>query len=257
MLLVSIVLTKLLPTVDATRAISFDHSSYPPESIIKRDIAIVGGGSSGTYTAIALNDRNKTVAVIEQDDYLGGHTNTYTDPASGKTVDYGVLEFDNTDTVKNYFARFDIPLLAVNSSYFITGLTQYYVDFRTGKQGHTPKDPSAAFAKYGEGLAKYPYLAPPGINLPNPVPADLSIPFGEFVQKYNIGDAVFTINDYEQGPGPLLDIPSLYVIKNFGLEVLEGALSKGFLITARENNSELYEKAGKVLGGMSLSIHGF
>ena len=83
------------------------------------------------------------------------------------------------------------------------------------------------------------------------------IPFGDFIKKYNIDDAVFTINQYAQGFGNLLEIPSLYVLKYFGQSVLAGAQS-GFLTTARGNNGELYEKAGQELGGMSSSqMHSF
>ena len=253
-LLLSTLFANLISPTYATSAISFDTTSYNPECIIKRDVAVLGGGSSGTYAAIALRDRNKSVAVIEQHNYLGGHTNTYTDPASGKTVDYGVIEFDYTDTVKSYFARFDIPLTVVNSSGFSAGLTEYFVDFRTGKSvtGYTPPNPTAAFGVYGAQLAKYPYLAAPGYNLPSPVPSDLLIPFGDFIKKYKIDDAVSTINGYAQGFGNLLQIPSLYVLKYFGLSVLSGAQT-GFLTTARGNNGELYEKAGQELGGMSSS----
>ena len=250
--LFSTLLTTLTPPTLAAPAISFDISTYPSASIIKRDVAILGGGSSGTYAAIALRDHNKTVAVIEKQNYLGGHTNTYTDPASGKKVDYGVIEFDNTDTVNKYFARFNIPLSVLNTSAFSAGLKEYYIDFRTGENvaGYMPADPSAAFAAYGAQLAKYPFLAELGYKLPSPVPSDLLIPFGDFIKKYKIDDAVFTINEYAQGFGNVLEIPSLYLLKYFGLSVL-GGVQTGFLTTAKGDNGELYEKAGEELGSMS------
>ena len=252
--LLGTIVTTVTPPTYAAPAISFNTTSYPSASIIKRDVAILGGGSSGTYAAIALRDHNQTVAVIEKQNYLGGHTNTYTDPASGTKVDYGVVEFDNTKIVKNYFARFNIPLIVLNTSAPRIGPKEYYIDFRTGKNvtGYTPADPSAALGAYGAQLAKYPYLAAPGYNLPYPIPSDLLIPFGDLVKKYQLDDAVFTINEYSQGFGKLLKIPSLYVLKYFGPSVWAG-LQGGFLTTARGYNGELYEKAGKELGGKSLS----
>jgi phytoene dehydrogenase-like protein len=47
-------------------------------------------GSSGTYGAIRLQASGKSVVVIEANDVLGGHANTYTDPASNRTIEYGV-----------------------------------------------------------------------------------------------------------------------------------------------------------------------
>jgi phytoene dehydrogenase-like protein len=55
------------------------------------DVAIIGGGSSGTYTAIQLQKAGKSVAVIERNGRLGGHVNTYIDPVTGGTMDYGVM----------------------------------------------------------------------------------------------------------------------------------------------------------------------
>jgi heterodisulfide reductase subunit A-like polyferredoxin len=45
--------------------------------IIERDVAIIGGGSAGTYAAVRLRDLGKSVIVIEKDVVLGGHTDTY------------------------------------------------------------------------------------------------------------------------------------------------------------------------------------
>ena len=84
---------------------SFGNTTYKSSSLISRDVCIIGGGSSGTYAAIALRDQQKSVAVIEVQSVLGGHTNTYTDPVFNTKVDYGVVIFDNTATVTEYFSR--------------------------------------------------------------------------------------------------------------------------------------------------------
>ena len=249
-LTVGTLLTAFIHLTHASPGYSFRAEDYSSEFIIKRDFVILGGGSSGTYAAIALRDQKKTVAVIEKNDYLGGHTNTYKDPASGKAVDYGVVVFDNTDTVKSYFGRFNIPVTLFNFNAVTGGPKPYYIDFRTGKAvaGYVPKDPSAALGAYAAQLAKYPYLSAPGYNLPNPVPADLLIPFGEFVKKYNLDDAVFILNELSQGYGNFLEIPALYVLNYNNLNVIQGFQS-GYLVTVRRNNGELYQKAAQELGG--------
>ena len=223
-----------------------DSAAFPASSIITRDVCIIGGGSTGTYSAIRLSDSGKSVVVVEAKNLLGGHTNTYTDPSTNETVDYGVQIFHNLDVVRKYFARFDIPLqTAVLGS---PGTVTEYVDFRTGKvvPGYTTPDPSAGFAAYGAQVAKYPYLET-GFNLPDPVPADLLLPFGEFVKKYNLGALVPTLFDFVQGVGNLLDRYTLYVLKYFGASALQD-LSIGFLTTVRLDNSELYRKALAELG---------
>lgn len=125
------------------------------------------------------------MVVVEAQSALGGHTNTYTDPTTNVKVDYGVLEYENTSIVTSYFARFNIPITIPSPSAPDPSLQEYYVDFRTGKNvtEYVPTDPTAAFGAYAAQLAKYPFLNTPGWDLPNPVPAELLIPFGDFVKK--------------------------------------------------------------------------
>ena len=47
--------------------------------VIERDVAIIGGGSAGTYSAVRLKDMGKSVVVIEKDVILGGQTDTYSE----------------------------------------------------------------------------------------------------------------------------------------------------------------------------------
>lgn len=232
------VLATTLPTINT--------DGYAPSSIITRDVCIIGGGSTGTYSAISLHDKGKSVVVIEAQDRLGGHTNTYTDPTTNETIDYGVILFHNISVVNNYFARFNIPLTkAVLSS---PDVTSTYVDFQTGKTvaGYTPNDPTAALAAYAAQLAQYPYLET-GFVLPDSVPADLLLPFGDFVTKYALQDMVGFLFQFAQGLGDLLSQLTLYVFKNFGLSVLQG-VQNGFLTTLDQDNSEIYVKALAVLG---------
>ena len=50
---------------------------YAFDRIIHRDVAIIGGGAAGTYSAVRLKDMGKSVVVIEKDSVLGGMTDTY------------------------------------------------------------------------------------------------------------------------------------------------------------------------------------
>jgi NAD(P)-binding Rossmann-like domain len=231
------------PTADTNEA------DYSADAIITRDVAVIGGGATGTYSAIRLRDMGKSVVVVETNDRLGGHTNTYTDPATGGKVDIGVIVWHDLDIVHKFFERFDVPL--TKAVFDTLGMVSKYVDYRTGKVvDYTPSDPSAALGAYGAQLANYPYLEG-GFYLPDPVPADLLLPFGDFVKKYALDAAVNLIFSFGQGLGDLLRQPTLYVMKNFGLDVLRN-LQVGFLTTARHDNSELYAKARAELGADAL-----
>lgn len=49
-----------------------DSAAHNPSLTISRDACIVGGGASGTYTAISLRDKGKSVTVIEAQSVLEG-----------------------------------------------------------------------------------------------------------------------------------------------------------------------------------------
>jgi hypothetical protein len=62
--------------------------------------------------------------------------------------------------------------------------------------------------RYAAVLAKYPQLEG-GFYLPDPVPEGLYMPFGQFVQKYGIADAVQTIFRLTSAFGDILELPAL------------------------------------------------
>lgn len=212
--------------------------------VIRRDVCVLGGGSSGTYTAVRLRDLGASVAVVESQDRLGGHTETYHDPVTGGTIDIGVVVFHDIPVVRDYFARFDVPLSQASA---FRGDTQY-LDLRTGLRvdGYAPPAPTALPTYIGL-LQQHPYLLN-GFDLPDPVPADLLLPFGEFVTRYGLETIVPLVLQFGQGLGDVLALPTLYVLLNFGLDVVNGIATGGFLATARRNNSELYERATTYLG---------
>jgi hypothetical protein len=220
--------------------------AWKAEDIITCDIVIIGGGASGTYSAIRLRDMNQSVVLIEHKDRLGGHTETYTDPTTHSKFDIGVRIWHDIDIVKNFFTRFDVPLtkLTFGTS---PGVVTDFVDFRTGAliPGFTLPDPTAALGAYAAQVAQYPYLEV-GFDLPDPVPADLLLPFGDFIAKYNLSAVVNVVFDTSQGIGDLTTTPTIYAIKLSGLGILQG-VETGFLTTERHDNSELYEKAQAVL----------
>jgi hypothetical protein len=65
----AVVMLLSLPTARAE--IQIDPSTFEPEDIIERDVAIIGGGASGAHAAFRLvEDFGKSVVVVEKESLL-------------------------------------------------------------------------------------------------------------------------------------------------------------------------------------------
>lgn len=148
------------------------EADISPQNTFDVDVCVIGGGAAGTYAAIKSKDLNKSVVVVEQQNRLGGHTKTYVDPISNKSIELGVAEWEDTLIVRKFFARFNIPLYKYN--FTLPGVTTQYADFTTG-QIATPKqgDLLGAWNAFQAQVAKYPYLDYSLDSVPYPVPPDL------------------------------------------------------------------------------------
>ncbi|KAF3764426.1 hypothetical protein M406DRAFT_71032 [Cryphonectria parasitica EP155] len=209
--------------------------------VVKRDVCIVGGGASGAHAAVSLMDLNKTVIVIEREAQLGGATQTYIDPKTGKTADIGVVVYQPLTVVEEFFAKFQIPLINtstvdVNAAGApprsslpapLYNTFREYADFRNGSSVTPTEYPDAAEAlqRMAAAMSQYPYILD-GYDLPDPVPEDLYLSYGAWIDK---------------------ERPAIYVMRYFNLGDIQ-ALTQGYLTSARGNNSELYSRAAEFLG---------
>ncbi|KAF9693075.1 hypothetical protein EKO04_008896 [Ascochyta lentis] len=223
---------------------NFNPSFYKPERVIETDVAIIGGGGVGTYAAIQLKDQGKKIVVIEQKARLGGHTETYIDPESGYPIDMGVKLYHNEPIVHEWFSRFNLTTSKIDIS-VTGGATSQNVDFRTGQilQGLPASNQTAtaaALQRYAAVLQKYPQLEG-GFYLPDPVPEDLYLPFGQFVKKYDIADAVQFIYGITSAFGDILELPALQQFRTLSLGLL--ATTSNFQTSSVMDNSLLFEKA--------------
>jgi hypothetical protein len=126
-----------------------DPSTFCAADTIERDVAIVGGGSSGAHAAVRVKDSGKTVVVIEKAGELGGHVKTYT-AASGIRVNYGPSNFQPYPVVRDFFGRFNISLVR----YEQPGVGDIYADFATGKSVPNGTIPVPDFTAYLEQVNK-------------------------------------------------------------------------------------------------------
>lgn len=224
----------------------FDATHYDTQDVITRDVAVIGGGSSGTYAAVNLQALGQSVILIEKEAVLGGHVNTYTDPTTGVTVDYGVQAFWNSTTTWGYFKLLGIP----GEAYSIAPLTNAIYDFATG----TPLTVTIAnnFTTYAEQLDKYPYLAY-SWNLPVTVPEDLLLPFQTFVAKYNLSNLAYTAYFYSQGLTNFLQQLTINVFKMFDSTLLSG-LAGHDVVPPNHNNKLIFEKGLDRLGSSNVLL---
>jgi hypothetical protein len=216
-------------------------------TVLERDVCVIGGGSAGTYTAVRLGDLGKSVMLVERSASLGGHAQTFIDPATGVPIDIGVIYFENTPLVTAYLNRFGVQTAVAS----FAPLASANLDFRTGRAvAISPPSQAAvgaALSQYYQILAtQYPYLNA-GFQLPDPVPAELAAPFGSFVEAHGLQALVPTIFQFGQGAGNLLNDPTLYVLKLFSLDVVGSILSGGFL-NLPQGTGQLYSAAQSYLG---------
>lgn len=234
----------------------FTHSGsqdHGPKTL-SRDVLIIGGGAAGTYSAIRLQKLGKSVALVEKEPILGGHTNTFIDPITSARINYGVQFWEDIPVVQNYFASLGVSLTPVSttaSSPFITLFADLGGSSAIIPASALPSsDPAPGFAIYGAQLAKFP-VDNGFLGLPDPVPEDLLLPFGDFVTKYQLDAIAFLAYQFAQGLGNILAQTTIYVMKNFGPAALTG-ISDHFVGTTNRDNHELYDKAQAQLGSDAL-----
>ncbi|KAH8894746.1 hypothetical protein GQ53DRAFT_804886 [Thozetella sp. PMI_491] len=228
-------------------------AGHHPLPIIYKDVAILGGGASGTYSAVRLReDFGKSVLLIEMEPFLGGHVNTYTIPETGEAFNYGVQSYIDYKGAKAFFERFGIPL----QPNVLFASDTIYVDPNTGQLlTNVPPPPPinasvSALQKYHDLIAPWDDIMLPGYwDFPpgDQIPPDLLLPFRDFAAQNGLEDMA-PILAVVSGQDINSTNPVLFVAKNFGTPVVEGFLDNTFFDAIPFNNSLLYGDAERLLG---------
>ncbi|KAE8162400.1 hypothetical protein BDV40DRAFT_300428 [Aspergillus tamarii] len=224
---------------------AIDEQDFAPDDIIIRDVCILGGGSTGTYAAISLKDKAKSVVVVERNKILGGHTETLYLPHN-QYIDYGVEGVFNDKLSQNYLKRLGVdhkPLLPSTR-------TTEYINFRTGEKVPPPSGTLSilqAAETYGGAIKNFSYLKDGLYNLPDPVPEELLQPFGHFVEKTGIEGVLQFVMTFAHGAGNILQAPLLRILQLCGIPQIDSLLHGGY-ITPKDGMYEVYKRASEILG---------
>lgn len=128
-------------------------------------------------------------------------------------------------------------------------VTRVYADFQTG-QVVTDVQASSDLSGYAAQLEKYPYLEY-SWDLPSPVPADLLVPFRDFIAKYNLQDIAYSVYFGGEGFANVLNQLTVNVFKMIDSSYINSMAGAAFQ-PASGNNGEIYTKASAALGSDAL-----
>lgn len=246
---------------------SYQH--YRHNGLIE-DVCILGSGASGMSSAVFLKDKGYKVKVFEKASTIGGHCNThyFTPPIAGAPnwVDEGVILFENTtflneagfgswivDSVK-FVQRFAGPNSIIPLSFSGQTSVAYGADLlhniSLGVLPNLPPTPEyiAAFGRLYAIVTNYSWLD--NATFPDPIPAELLIPFDEFIILHQLQPLypmfIQFINTGGMGSYNLLT--TLYALQNVNRPILSLATNTGTGFVVNEGCASIYAGIRNYLG---------
>jgi predicted NAD/FAD-binding protein len=221
--------------------------------VIDTDVAIVGGGASGTYAAVRLReDLNTSIIVIEPRDHLGGSVSTYTVPETNTTLEYGVQSYVRNQAAIDFYARFYIN----TQPFAARRLTTITVDVEKGTRLTDYVSPTAnatteALKRWLDIVSKYEDMLEPGYwNFPQPqdIPVDLLTPVEDFVKLHKLEAAIPRIVAISGvGYGGIRQLLTFNLMQAFGTTLTRQVLNNELLLPVG-SNSLVYQRALALLG---------
>ncbi|PYH87086.1 fumarate reductase/succinate dehydrogenase [Aspergillus uvarum CBS 121591] len=181
--------------------------------------------------------------------------NSWMNPATNTTYDYGVAAYTNYTGTTAFFDRLGIDY--VEPDLGSTTLTTTYADFTTGKPvdylAPNITDELAALETFYNISSQYQDLFLPSYaNWPAPknIPEDLLMPFRNFAVKYNLNATIFLIwSGIGAGLADMLDAPTLYQMQTFGPQTAAAFLGQDpEYVPASHRNQDIYDAVADILG---------
>jgi len=244
-----------LTMIVARATANCNEYNVAPQDVIHKDVVIIGGGASGTYAAVRLRDDfKKSIVVVERDDHLGGHVNTYVDPISGAAINYGVQAYLSYGNSRAFFQRLGVPVTAwVGHN---DPLPSVYISTTDGSKLTAYEPPAytetlAAFERWLNVTTTYERQLGPGFwdfFAPGTIPEELLTPFDEFAVERNLTAAIPLMQIIGNvGVGGLSNYLTFQVLHAFGQAVTNETLNSSLFVPANHSNSYLYERAYNLL----------
>lgn len=182
---------------------------------------------------------------------------TYTDSTTGTPINYGVQIFLPYGNSSAFFSRFGVPVAPFNNTEW-RPVAKYY-DFANGKavSNYSMGAITTAFtavAAYSTICAQYESLLVPGFwNFPTDpaaIPADLLLPFGEFVKKHSLQPILpWLWATTANGVTDLLGELTIWVMQAFGGQMSRFLLGQNAaVVPASGCNADLYDAVAAFLG---------
>ncbi|KAJ0124554.1 amine oxidase [Diaporthe amygdali] len=239
----------------ASGFLAFDcvAAKYVTRATVNADVIIIGGGAGGAHAAVQLSDAGQKVIVIEKQSDLGGSVDSYNDPATGVKSELGVAAWVDYGNTTGFFDRLDVPYASPDFSQ----TPWKYFDFTTGQTLTNYTSPSqealsAAWFRYINATKLYENLHIPGyFNFPNgsDIPEELLMPFGDFVQKYDLAATLPSIFYISPGLGTVVDQLTLTVLQAFPASMAESYVGqRAGYVPASGRNQDIYDAAAALLG---------
>jgi hypothetical protein len=126
------------------------------EAVINTDFCVVGGHSAGTYAAVRLQAKNKSVALISSEPNLGYDAPTAVDPSTGFAVNYGLqtnVIYRDNEITRNYFRDLGVRVLSTGEWFTYTDKRyNYTVDSLQPKNGTSTEKVTISINR--EGIKK-------------------------------------------------------------------------------------------------------
>jgi hypothetical protein len=159
----------------------------------------------------------------------------------------------------DYKDSYDFPArmnVSTSGSMQFTPNTNNFVDTLTGRRvegWEAPADETKypAIQRFLDAILPYEDIMLPGFfDFPDEVPEDLLMPFGQFVEKYDLYDAVPQVWDATgQGVGDMMNVPTLFVIQASAVPMTKALLGQAAAATPASGRLyDLYESVANFLG---------
>jgi hypothetical protein len=203
----------------------------------QRDVCVLGGGAAGMSAAVFAKDQGRSVVVIESAGRVGGQCDTldFAVPMPGMPswIDIGVQFFANTTAANEVgLGPWTIDSVGIVERFAGPG-TVYPLDFTTdttpnyavnlregvsyGLQPPAPPTPEflAAYYRLSTIIASYPWID--RAEVPSPVPAELIVPFSQFIVAHGLEPLVpslFVPQLSGGGLGAFDKLTTLYALLN-------------------------------------------